>query len=92
MPTTWDPTLGNFLESAYHSYTKNLDHNSGNPLGIGICQHSTYDGYRVTASKAFLDRQLDNLTIMAGSTVLKVMFHGKRAVGVEMENQTGTLV
>lgn len=92
MPTTWDPTFGEFLQSAYQSYPKNLDHNSGNPIGVGICQHSTYDGRRVTASEAFLNRRPANLTVLAGHAVSKVIIRGKKAVGVEMINQGGRFV
>ena len=35
---TWDPGFGEFLRNSYHYHPRNLDHNSGNPIGISVCQ------------------------------------------------------
>lgn len=82
LATTWDPTLGDFLEKTYQYYPNNLDHNSGDPLGIAICQQSTHSGRRVTASGAFLSKPPSNLTILTKSAVSKVIFEGRKAIWV----------
>lgn len=80
----WDPTLEQFLEAAYASYPQNLDHNSGNPLGVGICQNSTRDGLRSTAAEVMLKSRPDNLTVRTDATVSKIVFDNKKATGVEI--------
>ncbi|KAI4179599.1 MAG: hypothetical protein LQ346_007161, partial [Caloplaca aetnensis] len=84
MPLTWDPTFGDFLDKTAVYHPRNYDHNSGNPLGIAVCQHSTHNGRRVTASGAFLSPLPENLHIMTNTAVRKVLFEGMRAVGVDL--------
>ena len=80
--TDWEPEFGDFLESVYKSYPRNLDVNSGDPLGASVCQISARDGRRTTASGAYLLDAPSNLSIITDVTVEKIIFvHGK-AVGV----------
>lgn len=83
MSLKWDESFADFLEKTWEYYPKNLDHNSGDVLGAAVCQLSTHDGYRVTASGAFLSSPPANLTIRINSPVTKILFQGKKAVGVE---------
>lgn len=71
------------MRNAYHYHTKNLDHNSGNPIGVSVCQQGIHDGKRVTASGAYLASSPPNLTIMTEASITKILFHDKKAVGVE---------
>lgn len=89
MPLTWDPTFGDFLDKTAVYHPRNYDHNSGNPLGIAVCQHSTHNGRRVTASGAFLSPLPENLHIMTNTAVRKVLFEGMRAVGVDLGARKG---
>ncbi|XP_015368482.1 PREDICTED: glucose dehydrogenase [FAD, quinone]-like [Diuraphis noxia] len=52
------------------------------------------DGFRVNAAKAFLKNanRKYNLKISARSLVKRVIFEGKKAVGVEFENSVGELI
>ena len=79
------------MKCAYHYYPQNLDHNSGNPLGISLCQLTARDRYRVTASGAYLSSQPRNLTIRTEAAVEKILFQRKKAVGVEVNGTKGIL-
>lgn len=87
MSLKWDQSFADFLEKTWEYYPRNLDHNSGNVLGAAVCQHSTHDGYRITASGAFLSSPPANLTIMTNSPVTKVLFEGKKVAGVETKEK-----
>ncbi|KAL9012359.1 MAG: hypothetical protein Q9180_009103, partial [Flavoplaca navasiana] len=79
----WDPGFDEFMKNAYHYHPKNNDHNSGDPIGISVCQLSACEGHRVTASGAYLASTPPNLTIMTNATVTKLVFKGKSVIGVE---------
>ncbi len=87
LTTTWDPTFGDFLEKTFQYYPKNLDHNSGDPLGIAVCQQSTMNGRRVTASGAFLSTRPSNLIVMTDTAVTRVLVQDKKAIGVAVGEQ-----
>ncbi|KAI4282318.1 MAG: hypothetical protein L6R35_005435, partial [Caloplaca aegaea] len=87
MTAKWDPTFGDFLDKTLEYYPRNYDHNSGNPIGIAVCQQTTHNGRRATAAEAFLSQRPENLHIMTNSAVTKVVFQGKRAVGVEVNGK-----
>lgn len=80
----WDSGFGDFLEKSYQNHPRNLDHNSGNPLGVSVCQLSTRGNHRVTASGAYLATTPPNLTIMTEAAVTRVIFQEKKAIGVEI--------
>lgn len=67
---------------------KNLDLNSGDPIGIGIAPNTSRHGYRVTAKTAYLDHALTNLTIMSNHTVHRLLLEGNKAIGVVTNNET----
>ncbi len=83
VPEAWDPGFGEFLRNSYHYHPKNLDHNSGDPIGVSVCQLSAHNGKRVTASEAYLTSNPPNLTIVTETTITKVLIQAKKAVGVE---------
>ena len=60
--------------------------------GIGYQPRTIWRGKRQSAAKAFLDpvRQRPNLTIATGADVLRVVFEGLRAVGVELRAGDGS--
>ena len=84
----WDPGFDDFMKNAFHHHPKNMDHNSGNPIGISVCQLSAHGGNRVTASGAYLASTPSNLTIRVNSSVSRLIFEGKKVVGVETNNGT----
>ena len=87
---TWDPSLGEYLEKVYEHHPKNLDHNSGNPIGASISQVSALHGTRTTASDAFLSKSRSNLTVRTDSPAEKVVFDGKKAVGIIIAGKKST--
>ncbi|WP_410960477.1 GMC family oxidoreductase N-terminal domain-containing protein, partial [Salmonella sp. SAL4361] len=52
---------------------------------------ATWNGRRSSTSQAYLkpNRGRRNLTIMTETTARKVVFEGRRAVGVEVQNAAG---
>jgi len=65
---------------------RNLDINSGNPIGVGVPPNSSKRGYRVTAKLAYLSHPLPNLEIKTSTSVDKILWDGNRAIGVETAN------
>ena len=88
----WDPGFGDFMKNSYHYLPKNLDHNSGNPIGISIVQLSALDGRRVTASTAYLASKIPNLEIVTEAAVSKVIIQGNKAIGVEVDGKQGKCI
>ena len=84
----WDPGFDEFMKNAYHYHPKNNNHNSGDPIGISVCQLSAHGGDRVTASGAYLESTPSNLTIMTNATVTKLVFKGESVVGAEVNGIT----
>ena len=80
----WEPGFADYFDTIAAKYTKNLDHNSGDPIGMSVCQIGASNGRRTTASDAFLSTVLANLTILTNATVERILFEGQKAVGVEI--------
>jgi choline dehydrogenase len=61
-------------------------------VGIGPMPVNIVDGVRWNAALAFLDpvRHRPGLTIAGGATVLRVLFEGSTAIGVEVDGPDGT--
>lgn len=83
VPDTFEPGFAHYMHAIYKHQPKNLDINDGNPVGAAVQQNSMADGRRVTAQTAFLKDVPPNLSIKTDATVRKVLFEGKKAVGVE---------
>ncbi|MCJ1357626.1 MAG: hypothetical protein MMC33_007622 [Icmadophila ericetorum] len=82
---TWERGFVEFLEAAYASdLPKNLDVNSGNPVGIAVNAMTGYRGQRITASSAYLSEVPPNLTIKTDTTVERVVFEADKAVGIDV--------
>lgn len=79
----WDrdlvPLLDSFVEAGLE---RNFDHNSGNPLGLGLTINSAGNGRRTTAADILAEAP-DNLVIITDSPVQRVLLEGKKAVGVQ---------
>lgn len=84
-PHVWDERLGDYLRVVGAKHPLNPDHNSGDPLGMAVCQVSALGGYRTTASRALLSDPPANLSIMTESVVEKVLVDavGQKAIGVQ---------
>jgi choline dehydrogenase-like flavoprotein len=61
----------------------NRDLNDGDPIGVGFSPASAREGVRVTARTAYLCGGVGNREVREALQVKRVVFDGKRAVGVE---------
>lgn len=68
-------------------YEANPDYNGGTQDGFGYYQVTQKDGRRHSAATAYLDpvRKRPNLRIETGAHARKILFEGKRAVGVDYD-------
>lgn len=81
----WMANVGDiFIAAAQAGLPLNEDVNSGNPIGMGMGTVSiTPEGRRLTAADTYLQQKPCNLTIVGDTTVSRVIFKSKRAVGLE---------
>ncbi|MEO8058210.1 MAG: choline dehydrogenase [Burkholderiales bacterium] len=76
-----------FVEAARQAgYPVNPDFNGARQEGVGMYQVTHRAGERFSAAKAYLTPNLGrkNLTVMTGAHTTRILFEGKRAVGVEV--------
>jgi choline dehydrogenase len=74
-----------FIEAAVaEGFPRNPDYNSGNQDGFGYYQATQKNGRRWSTARAFLDpsRRRSNLRIETEALATRILFNGKRAVGV----------
>ncbi len=64
---------------------RNPDYNSGNQAGVGYFQRAINNGVRVSAARAFLHPAMrrPNLEVRTDARASRILFEGKRAVGVQ---------
>lgn len=77
-----------FLEAASHlQIPVNKDFNGAEQYGVGRYQVTHKNGERCSAAKGYLTPNLNrpNLTVLTKAQTRKVVFEGKRAVGVEFK-------
>lgn len=74
-------------------YPVNPDFNGAAQEGVGLYQVTQRKGQRFSAARAFLDpaRGRANLTLVTGAQVLRVLFDGRRATGVQLHDRALTL-
>ncbi|ALU45778.1 choline dehydrogenase [Pseudoalteromonas rubra] len=83
-----NPLYRAFIEAgAQAGYATTQDYNGEQQEGFGPMHMTVKGGRRCSASRAYLDpvKGRDNLTIVTGALVHKVLLEGKRAVGVEYQ-------
>lgn len=79
----WDNDLSLVLDAFEQAgLERNPDHNSGNPLGMGLCINSAHKGLRSTAVD-LITGVPDNLVTVTESPVQRIILEGTKAVGVE---------
>jgi choline dehydrogenase-like flavoprotein len=79
----WEMDLVPLMDSFEEAGLKrNLDHNSGDPLGMALYVHSAGDGVRSTAKDLLVDAP-NNLVVVKDTPVQRILFEGKRAVGIQ---------
>jgi choline dehydrogenase-like flavoprotein len=62
------------------------DYNGASQLGVGLCQMNARDGRRYSTSEAYVHpaARRPNFRLRGGVLVARVIFEGRRAVGVEI--------
>jgi choline dehydrogenase len=71
----------------------NPDYNSGHQSGIGPLQVTSVNGRRVSAADAFIKpiAGRPNLRVLTSMRVRRVMWQGRRAAGVPLHGDQGTV-
>jgi choline dehydrogenase len=80
------PICHSFIESAQAlGFAPTSDFNGTSPEGVGIYQINTKGGWRASTANAFLHPALGrkNLKLQTKALATRILFEGKRAVGVE---------
>lgn len=86
---TWAPEHAALYEAGRATGVADCpDHNAPGAAGVGPLAHNNVDGIRWSTSLAYLTpaRQRSNLAIQGDTLVHKVLFAGKRAIGVLAEH------
>ncbi|AGK47323.1 GMC oxidoreductase family protein [Burkholderia thailandensis MSMB121] len=81
-----NPFSERFIAAAHEAgYPLNDDFNGENQEGVGFYQVTHRDGARCSVARAYVyGRTRPNLHVIVDATVLRVVFDGKRATGVEL--------
>lgn len=87
----WEEEFGHYFDGITKDYPLNLDHNSGNPIGMALSQYTVVEGRRVTASGTFLSSKPSNLTVQVESAVKKIIFEGLKVRGIVASGKRGKL-
>jgi choline dehydrogenase-like flavoprotein len=80
------PFHGDFYEAVLRKgYAEKPDLNNPTGEGVGPATRNDFGGQRMTTALAYVGpaRERPNLTVRTGTTVLRIVFEGQRAVGVE---------
>lgn len=75
-----------FLQAATEAgFPRTDDFNGGQQEGVGFYQFTIHEGKRCSASHAYLRPAITrtNLVVQTGSAVTRILFDGKKAIGVE---------
>lgn len=90
----FDALADAFLDAAVEDgHERNEDYNNGNYEGAAYLQYSTKRGFRCSTAAAYLRPAMSrpNLEVWTNAVATRVLFEGKRAVGVEC-SRDGVLV
>jgi choline dehydrogenase-like flavoprotein len=82
-----NPLLGAYVEAGRQAgYSLNTDFNGAEQEGIGAYQVTHRNGERFSAAKAYIapHRARPNLHVITGAQATRILFEGRRAVGVEV--------
>lgn len=87
------PVQAAFMEACRElGWQECADSNEPGKAGFGPHAMNKVDNHRVSAAQAYLTAEVrarPGLTIRSGVSVRRVLFEGKRAVGVELDGDTG---
>ncbi|KAJ6115418.1 hypothetical protein N7486_001196 [Penicillium sp. IBT 16267x] len=83
----WEQDLSHVLDQLEEAGLElNLDHNSGNPLGMGITINSAGNGRRITAVDLLIGTP-DNLVFVMDTPIQRVVLQDKKAFSVETKGK-----
>jgi len=88
-----NPICEDFLRAAGQAgFTRNPDFNGAEQEGVGLYQVTQRNGERWSAARAFLApaRERPNLTVLTQAHATRILFEGRRAVGVEYRQAGAT--
>lgn len=86
-PAVWEPSLKEEMDIWIdNGVAPNLDHNSGDPIGLAVVASSAYKGVRSTAADALIGAP-SNLHIVTDSQVARILFDGTKAIGITTLNE-----
>ncbi len=92
-PMDWfHPISETFIEAAVAAgHRRNPDYNAGDQEGVGYFQRTIEHGLRVSAAVAFLApaRKRGNVALLSGVRARRILFEGRRAVGVGFIRRQG---
>jgi choline dehydrogenase len=89
------PVCDAFIAAAEQcGYRRNPDFNGAAQEGFGYYQLTTRNGRRCSASVGYLKpvRRRSNLTVVSGAHATRVLFEGRRAIGIEYRQGRATHV
>lgn len=84
------PTCQNFIRAGLETgFDFNPDFNAATNEGVGVYQNTAKDGFRMSSARAYLHpaRKRPNLTVVSNAHATRILFDGKRAIGVEYKHQ-----
>ena len=82
------PTCQNFIRAGQEiGFKFNPDFNAASNEGVGVYQNTAKDGFRMSSARAYLHpaRKRANLTVISNAHATRILFDGKRAIGVKYE-------
>jgi choline dehydrogenase-like flavoprotein len=85
LPRDPNPLMKTFIEAGKQAgYPVVNDFNYDTPNGVGYFHITQKDGQRYSNARAYLHaaQQRNNLTTITKAHVVKILFHGKKAIGV----------
>ena len=88
-PEEWLPHAAAFHQACVKAdFRADPDQNHPESTGVSPRARNTIDGVRISMAMAYLDpaRHRVNLTIKGGIRARRILFEGRRAVGVEVES------
>jgi choline dehydrogenase len=88
------PVCHSFVEAAQAlGFPASSDFNGGHPEGVGFYQINTRAGWRASTANAFLHPALKrkSLTLRTNALARRIVFDGRRAVGVEYQRKGSSL-
>ena len=89
-PRSVHPLLAAWVQAAEQAgHPTSADFNGAVQEGVGMYQVTQRDGLRWSPAKAFLEPALsrENLGLLHSTLALRLVWEGKRAVGIEVDNQ-----